>query len=119
MLDFTAGSRLAITNTGFQHPRCRWASSVHDCRPYWGADTGSANESDNALVRATVRICLKACQQSPRPFVIEVPKLKIAARVAFSIELRDRFSVLESTLQSVELEWDGFRSEISVSQTSA
>ena len=138
LVNFAEGSRLVITNTRFQHPRrhlvtwksndgrtenqidyllvrSRWASSVLDCRAYWGADTGSANGSDHALVRATVRIRLKASQEQPRPSLFDVSKLKTAAGDAFSLELRNRFSALESTLQSVELEWDGFKSALSVS----
>ncbi len=71
--------------------RARWASSVLDCRSYRGADTGSANNSDHVLLRAAVRLRLKAnhaCQRSDR---FDVSKLKTAAGPAFQIELRNRF----------------------------
>ncbi len=47
--------------------RSRWASSVVDCRAYNGAQTGSEHGWDRAMVRAHVRIRIKAARLSDRP----------------------------------------------------
>ncbi len=72
----------------------RWASSVLDCRAYRGADTGSANNSDRILLRATLRLRLKANRACQLPGRFDVSKLKTAAGAEFRIELRYRFEAL-------------------------
>ncbi len=78
LVNFASANRLVVSSTRFQHPqrhlvtwssndgrtrnqidhmlvRCRWASSVIDCRAYNGAQTGSGHDSDHAMVRARLR----------------------------------------------------------------
>ncbi|CAE1285041.1 Craniofacial development protein 2 [Acanthosepion pharaonis] len=83
LVKFAVANRIVMTNTRFQHlrrhlvtwrsndgrtsnqidyilVRARWVSSVLDSRAYWVADTGSAHGSDHTLVRASLRLRLRA-----------------------------------------------------------
>ncbi len=74
--------------------RARWASSVLDCRSYRGEDTGSAHNTDHALVHASIRLRLKANRQCQRPLRIDTTKIRTAAGHGFRHQLQNRFAQL-------------------------
>ncbi len=86
--------------------RDRWASSVLDCRAYRGADTGSANNFDHVLLRATLRLRLKTNRACQRPDRFDVSKLKTAAGAEFRSELRNQCEALSQYPDpNPEMEW--------------
>ncbi len=59
--------------------RSRWASSVIDCRPYNGPQTGNEHGSDYAMGWAHQRLRLKAARISNRSATLDTAKLKTLA----------------------------------------
>ncbi len=55
----------------------RWASSVIDCRAYNVAQTGSEHGSDHAMVRARLRLRMKAARIPNHPAKFDTAKLNI------------------------------------------
>ena len=99
MLDFAMSNQLVVSSSRFRHPdrhlitwysndgvtkaqldhvlvRARWASCVLDCRAYRGAETGSEFGSDHVLVRAKLRLRLRARPSNAKPIMIDVEQLK-------------------------------------------
>ncbi len=71
--------------------RSHWASSVVDCHSYNGAQPGSERGSDHAMVRARVRLRMKAAHISNRPAKLETAKLKTMALEHLRLDPRNRF----------------------------
>ncbi len=109
--------RLVVSNTRFQHPqrhlvtwfsnvgrnrnqiyrmlvRSHWASSVIDCQANIVAQTGSEHDSDHAMVRARLRLSLKAARIPNHPAKFNMAKLKTAALEHLRMYLRNRFQGL-------------------------
>ncbi len=84
--------------------RSRWASSVLNCRAFRSVDTGSANDTDLALVRASVRPRLKKIQRTQRAPRIDASRLNTAAGEMLHVELHNRFSHLAELAQETQLE---------------
>ncbi len=70
--------------------RSRWASSVGDCRIYIEAQTGNEHAPDHAIVRARVRLRIKANLLSNHP-----AKLKSSRLENLRLELRNRVEGFE------------------------
>ena len=137
LITFAANNHLTVANTRFQHPkhhlvtwyspdghtanqidhmliRSRWASSALDCRAYRGADTGSANGSDHVMVRARVRMRLKAQRRRHHFAKLDVAKLKTEAGDQLRLELNNRFSALSTLDQTAhDSDWEYFRTSVS------
>ncbi len=75
LLKLVSANRLVVSSTRFQHPcdivwneidhmlvRSRWASSAIDCRVFNVTQTVSEHGSDHAMVRARVRLRMKAAR---------------------------------------------------------
>ncbi len=75
--------------------RSRWASSVIDCRAYTGVQTDSENGSDHAMLRARLRLRMKAARIPNRPVKLDTSKLKTAALEHLRLDLRNRFEGLQ------------------------
>ena len=133
LVSFADANRLVVTNTRFQHPRrhlvtwrsndgrtanqidyilvkSRWANSVMDSRAYRGAVTGSEYGSDHTLVRATLRLRLKATPPPIRQKRIDVSQLKLGCGNGFRLELQNRFEMLSKEVEDdPELEWNDLK----------
>ncbi len=68
----------------------RWASSVIDCWAYNGGRTGS----EHAIVRARLRLRMKAARISNCPARLDTTKLKTVALEHLRLDLRNRFESL-------------------------
>ncbi len=64
----------------------RWASSMIGCRAYNGAQTGSEHGSYHAMVRADLRLRMKAARISNCPAKLDATKLE-----HLRLDLRNRF----------------------------
>ncbi len=116
--NFASVNRLVVSSTRFQRPQrhlvtwfanggrtrdqidhmlvqSRWASSVIDCRAYNGAQTGNEHGSDHAMVRARLRLCMKAAHISNRSAKLDTAKLKTVALEHLRLDLRNRFEGLQ------------------------
>ncbi len=127
LVNFASANRLVVSSTRFQHPqrhlvtwfsndartrnqidhrRSRWASSAIDCRAYNGAQTGSEHGSDHAMVRAHLRLRMKAAHIPNRPAKLDTAKVKTAALEHLRLDLRNRFEGLQLDEDaSLEDEW--------------
>ncbi len=81
-----------------------------DCRAYSGAQIGSEHGPDNAMVRARVRLRIKAALISNLPAKFVTAKLKTVALEHLRLDVRNHFEgfVLEEDV-SPEDEWQSQR----------
>ncbi len=87
--------------------RSRWVSSVIDYRAYNGAQTGSEHGSDRAMVRACLRLRMKAARIPNRPAKFDTAMLETAALEHLRLDLRNCFEGLQLD-EDASLE-DGWR----------
>ncbi len=71
--------------------RSRWTSSVIDCRANNGAQTGSENGSDHAMVRPCLRLRMKAARIPNPPAKFDTAKLKTATLEHIRLNLRNAY----------------------------
>ncbi|KAL4703246.1 hypothetical protein ACJJTC_006493 [Scirpophaga incertulas] len=95
------------TNGSDEFSRSRWRASLLDVRNRRGADI----DSDHHLVVAEVRLKVAVALRTEATHKIgkrfEVNRLRDKnTHAAFKIELRNRFSVLETDSTSVDTEWN-------------
>ncbi len=73
----------------------RWASSVIDCRAYNGTQTGGEHGSNHAMVRARLRLRMKAARISNCPARLDTAKVKTFALEHLRLDLQNRFEGLQ------------------------
>ncbi len=66
-----------------------------DCRAYNAAQTGSEHVSDHAMVRARLRLRIKAARISNRPAKLDTAKFKTVALEHLRLDLRNRLEGLQ------------------------
>ena len=139
LITFADSNRLVVSNTRFQHPRkhlltwysndgrtanqidyilirSRWASAVEDCRVYRGAETGNANGSDHTLLRARLRIHLKARQKPRLVYRINTAALDTQGKAqALSNAMGDKFATLSQANDAVDAQWSAIKTIINES----
>ncbi len=120
LVNFASTNRLVVSSIRFQHPQrhlvtwfsnngrtrnqidhmlvwSRWVSSMIDCRAYNGAQTGSEHGLDHVMVRARLRLRMKAAHISNRPAKLATAKLKTVALEQLRLDLRNSFEGCCST----------------------
>ncbi len=75
--------------------RSRWASPLIDCRAYNEAQKGSEHGSDHAMVRARLRLCMKAARISNHPAKSDTEKLKKSALKHLQLDLGNHYEDLQ------------------------
>lgn len=122
LINFAAYNRMCVSNTRFQHPkkhlltwysndgktanqidyilvRSRWMSSVIDSRSYRGAEAGNNGGSDHTLVRAKLKLRLKARQRRlPTKRLDTAPLKDTACCNALSMTINQKLEAVDNSI---------------------
>ncbi len=95
--------------------RALWTSSGLDWRSFLGGDSHSAHYTDHALVRASIRLRLKAKRQYKRPLRLDATKIRTDVGNGFRLQLHNHFALLAQVTSGSWLasEWEAMKSATS------